>query len=304
MALGSLSDPKSNFERLLGGIKGTIIFTFLFSTLLTLNLVQTASLFVRYFSQTSFRRINRWLAGLWWGWCAVIAEKLNRVQFEINGDDLPAGENAIVLLNHQSMSDIAVIFTLARMKARIGDLKWFVKDTLKYVPGIGWGMLFLDCLFVRRNWTADRDYIYHVFGNILKYEVPLWLMTFVEGTRITPSKIVGSQKYAQKKGLKPLGHVLIPRTKGFVASVQALRGHADAVYDITVGYVDGVPTLWQWIKGFVRCVHLNVRRFPIDEIPEEGELLAAWLRRRFEEKDVLLENYYHNGIFTSLVPPE
>ncbi len=304
MPLAPLAAPKSKTEHLWGVIKGTIIFIFLFSTLLAINLVQTASLFIRVFSQASFRRINRWLADLWWGWCAVCAEKLNRTRFDINGDDVPVGENAIVVINHQSMSDIAVIFTLARRKERLGDLKWFVKDILKYVPGIGWGMLFLDCLFIKRNWTLDRDYIHRVFENILKYQVPVWLMTFVEGTRITPLLLADSQKYAEESGLRPPRHVLIPRTKGFVASVQSMRGHADAVYDITIGYVGGVPTLWQWIKGMVRCVHLNVRRFPIEEMPEDGEVLAAWLNKCFEEKDLLLENYYNNGVFSHPAMPE
>jgi len=304
MPLPPLSDPKSKFVRIGGIIKGTVIFIFLSSTLIALNVVQTASLVIRLFSQSVFRRINSWLANLWWGWCAICAEKIHRTQFEISGDVIPSGENAIVILNHQSMSDITVIFTLARMKARLGNLKWFVKDLIKYVPGIGWGMLFLDCLFVKRDWTADKDYIYRVFQNILKYELPIWLMTFAEGTRLTPAKLAGSQKFAEERGLKRLDHVLIPRKKGFVASVQALRGHVDAVYDITIGYVDGLPSLWQWIKGFVHCVHINVKRIPIEAMPVEDEALAAWLMTRFEIKDALLEEFYHNGVFPPGPLPE
>ena len=195
------------------------------------------------------------------------------------------------------MADITVTFSFARAKGRVGDLKWFVKDVLKYVPGVGWGMLFLDCPFIKRDWTADKDYIHNVFRNILDYDVPIWLMTFAEGTRVRPEKISRSREYAEKQGRTPLEHVLIPRTKGFVASVQALRGHVDAVYDLTIGYVGGVPTLWQWTKGYVRKVHLDVRRYAINELPENEEALSDWLIKRFEEKDRLLDSFYSNGVF-------
>ncbi len=302
MPLKHLPEPDSRLERLLGFFRGTIVSTFLFSTLLAFNALQTVSLVVRLFSQTAFRRANRWMANLWWGWCALVAEKGYRIKFFMSGDNLPAQENAIVVLNHQDMADITVMFTVARSKGRLGDLKWFVKDMLKYVPGVGWGMLFLDCLFVKRNWTDDRDYIHHVFGKILAFRVPLWLMIFGEGTRVSPSKIARGQEYAMKCGFAPLHHLLFPRTKGFVASVVALRGHVQAVYDVTIGYVDGVPTLWQWIKGYVHGVNVHVRRFLIEDLPGESDAISAWLMNLYKEKDALLDSYYRTGVFPRHLP--
>jgi 1-acyl-sn-glycerol-3-phosphate acyltransferase len=276
-------------------VTGAIASACLFSTLIFFNVLQTLSLVIKPFSPKVFRRANRGLANAWWGWCHLAAEKVYGIRWIMSGDDVPMRENAIVILNHQEMADITVVFSLARSRDRLGDLKWFVKDILKYVPGVGWGMLFLDCLFIKRDWTADRDYIHRVFRNILEYRVPLWLMTFVEGTRVRPSKLARSQAYAREHGMKELQHVLVPRTKGFVASVQNLRGHVTAVYDLTIGYENGVPTLWQWIKGYVRQVHLHVRRYPVESLPVEEEPLSAWLVERFEEKDRLLESYYRSG---------
>ena len=304
MPLNPLSEPASRLARFKGFVSGSIASVFLFSTLLAFNALQTASLLIRLFSPKAFRRVNRWMAKVWWGWCALGAEKFYGTTLIMSGDDVPKRENAIVILNHQDMADITVIFSFARAKERVGDLKWFVKDILKYVPGVGWGMLFIDCLFIKRDWTADRDYIHRVFRNILNYQVPIWLMTFVEGTRVRPEKIARSREYAEKQGLTPLEHVLVPRTKGFVASVQSLRGHIDAVYDLTIGYVDGVPTLWQWIKGYVRRVHLNVRRFAIDAMPEDGEALSSWLMSRFQEKDLLLDYYYAHSAFPTARPAQ
>ena len=92
-------------------------------------------------------------------------------------------------------------------------------------------------------------------------------------------------------------HGLIPQIKGFVAPIGALRDHVEAVYDLTIGYVGGVPTIGQWIKGEVKIVHLHVRHFPIKDVPENPGDLAAWLIRRFEEKDALLDHFYRHGAF-------
>ena len=297
MPLNPLPEPDSSLARFKGFVSGLIASAFLFSTLIGFNVLQTLSLVIKIFSPKAFRRLNQRMARIWWGWCALGAEKVYGTKWIMSGDDVPKKENAIVVLNHQDMADITVIFSFARAKERVGDLKWFVKDILKYVPGVGWGMLFLDCPFIKRDWTADKDYIHSVFRNLLDYDVPLWLMMFAEGTRVRPQKLVRSREYAEKQGMKPLEHVLFPRTKGFVASVQSLRGHVDAVYDLTIGYVGGVPTLWQWIKGYVRKVHLDVRRYAIDTMPEDGDALSGWLIKRFEEKDLRLAHFYTNGAF-------
>ncbi len=299
MPLNPLPEPAERSARIAGFAKGLLVSAFLFSTLLAFNLLQTASLVIKLFSQNAFRRTNRWMANIWWGWCALVAEKGYRIRWVMSGHDVPMQENAIVVLNHQEMADITVMFSFARSKKRVGDLKWFVKDVLKYVPGVGWGMLFLDCLFIKRNWTDDRDYIQRVFRNILEYRVPIWLMIFAEGTRVRPSKLEKSRQYAEEHGFRPMRHVLFPRTKGFVATVQALPGHATAVYDVTIGYEDGVPTLGQWIKGYVRRVHVHVRRFPMEEMPREEGEIAAWLINRYQEKDDLLDAFYREGSFVS-----
>ncbi len=268
-----------------------------FSTLLAFNVLQTASLVLLPLSRRLFRRFNRWCANTWWGWCVSLAHRLNGTALVITGDVVPPRENAIVLANHQQMPDITTIMTFARTKDRLGDLKFFVKKALKWVPGIGWGMQFLSCLFVDRDWTADRRRIQRTFATLVEERLPMWLVTFVEGTRATPEKIARSQSFARERGFDLLEHVLTPRTRGFTAAVQGLGEHVTAVYDLTIGYAEGVPTLWQYIKGSVRRIHLHVRRFPVDELPALEEELAAWLRQRFAEKDRLLAHFYATGSF-------
>jgi 1-acyl-sn-glycerol-3-phosphate acyltransferase len=150
---------------------------------------------------------------------------------------------------------------------------------------------------VKRDWNKDRQNITRTFSTIVDEKLPVWLVTFPEGTRVTAGKLEQGKRYASEKGLTPPRHTLIPRTKGFVASVQGLRGHIAAVYDVTIGYEEGVPSLWQYVKGYAKRAHLHVRRFPVAALPEEDEQLAEWLLERFREKDQLLDEFYRQGRF-------
>lgn len=297
MPLGPLVVRRRGISLVMGTLQGALSSVFLGVTIIVFNGLQMMSLVLRPFSHEAFRRFNSWAADTWWGLCVLLAEYFYGTRLVLTGDAVPRDENTVIILNHQSMTDIPVVLAFAKSKGRLGDLKWFVKDVVKYVPGIGWGMLFLDCLFIKRDWTEDRAYVLRVFQKILRQSIPMWLVSFVEGTRVRPPKLAQSRTYAQESGLRPPEHVLIPRTKGFVASVRSLHGHADAVYDLTIGYVEGVPTIWQWIRGDVRRVHVHVRRFPIAGLPPDDDGLSRWLIRVFEEKDGLLTGYYERGSF-------
>ncbi|MBW2458496.1 MAG: acyltransferase [Deltaproteobacteria bacterium] len=297
MPLAPLPEPSSRLERLHRLSRGIPIATFLGSALLGINALQMASLAIKPVSRATFRRFNRGAADTWWGFCVTIAERVNGTTIVVTGDEVPPLENTIVVANHQQMPDITFLMQFARTKGRLGDLKWFVKKALKYVPGVGWGMVFLDCLFVERRWTDDQDRIAQIFHQIVSERIPLWLITFVEGTRMTPEKVTAAQAYARDRGFPPTDHVLVPRTKGFVASVQGLRDHIDAVYDVTIGYEEGVPSLWQYAKGQVGKAHLHVRRYPVADLPNDPSQLADWLFQLFQEKDDLLAHYYEHGAF-------
>ncbi len=268
-----------------------------FGSLLLINIIQMLSLVVRPFSRSAFRRINRWCADSWWGWCVSWADWAYGLQIQTTGADVPMRENALLVANHQQMPDIPVIMKFARTKDRLGDLKFFVKKQLKWVPGLGWGMQFLDCLYVDRDWTSDRETVRQTFSRLVEGKVPVYLVSFVEGTRLTLFKLEKAQDYAQENGLRAPRHTLVPRTKGFAASVEGLRGHITAVYDLTIGYEDGVPSLWQYLQGLVTNIHLHVKRYPIEDLPETADDLRQWLLDRFEEKDALLDYFYEHGSF-------
>ncbi len=298
MPLSPLRDPMSGLLWLKSTLFGLCLASVLFCTLLLVNAVQMASLLVWPFSRAAFRRINRTCADRWWGLCVAGGRWAHGIDVVITGDDVPSGENAMVVCNHQAMPDITFLMFLAIAKQRLGDMKYFVKKQLAWVPGVGWGMLFLDCIFIARNWASDADTIRQTFARINDGKVPIWLISFSEGTRLTAAKLAAAQAFARERGLREPRHVLVPRPKGFSASIQGLRGHLDAVYDVTIGYVGGVPSLWQYTRGLAPRAHMHVRRFPIGALPEGADELAEWLRERFHEKDELLDGYYRTGAFT------
>lgn len=287
----------TGWKLLVGSVRGAIGGFFLFAFLILINALQMASLVLFPFSRRLFRAFNRACANTWWGTCVLCGEYIYGVQPVLTGDVLPPKENALIVANHQQMPDIVVLMILAWSKSRLGDLKWFVKDPIKYVPGIGWGLQFLDCLFVKRNWDSDEGKIRRTFAKFLRDGIPLWLISFSEGTRLKPKKLAASQQFARERGWRVPKHTLVPRTKGFVASVIGLRTYATAVYDVTIAYGGGVPTLWQYLCGWSRDIHVHIRRYPMSSMPASDEAVAQWLRARFEEKDALLETYFRDGRF-------
>lgn len=295
MPLSPLPPPPRGPLNLWRALRGGLFFTLLLALVLLCNLIQMLSVPLLLVSRRAVRAVNRLAGGTWWAACDWLSQHMLGIEVVMSGDDPPPRENVLVTANHQSMSDVPSLFRLARRKGRIGDLKWFVKDSLKYVPGLGWGMVLLDCVFLKRDWRRDEPRVRAQLTRFREERIPIWTLSFVEGTRVRPKKLAQAAEYAASRGLAPLQHLIFPRTKGFTLTIDALRGHFDAVYDATIGYEGGVPSIKQWCRGDVRRVCVHVRRFPISSLPEGEEALAEWLRERWYEKDALLDHFYREG---------
>lgn len=267
-----------------------------FSPFLVINLIQFLSVMIFPFSPKGFRQINRFLANYYWGLLVFLLEKVNRIQIDIQGDKVPDEENAVVDCNHQNIGDIPIMMVLAWRKKRLGDLKFFVKDIVKYIPGPGWGMLFIDCIFVKRNWLSDKDHINKTFQKFTSNKIPIWIVSFLEGTRITPSKLARSQSFAKKRKLPHMEHVMAPRTKGFISSVQSLRSQLDAVYNLTIYYPDGIPSLWQLFRGDCKSITLHVRRTAIADLPSDEKELETWIIDAYVRKNQLIAAFKQSRV--------
>jgi len=269
-----------------------------FCLIFIVNPLQMLSVLVYPLSQNACRAINRGFARTIWGSWAVITEVQNKTKMRLTGDPVPWRENALVIPNHQSAVDIVILLSLAWRCGRLGDMKWFVKNPIKYVPGVGWGMQFLDCIFVKRDWTRDSEQIDSLFKKYKLGQIPVFLVTFLEGTRVTPDKLKRAQEFAKERNLYVPQETLVPRTKGFVATIQGLGEHLDAVYDVTLGYPqDQPPSLLQAFAGRLERCDIHVNRYPIDSLPSDAEELNNWVFERFQEKDQRMTQYAENHRF-------
>lgn len=269
----------------------------IFLPVLVINLPQIMTLLVKPFSQRTYRQINRYFADRYWAYLVYMVETVNGIEVTFSGDELPVDDNALLIPNHQNIADIPILLSLAKRKQRLGDMKWFMKSIIKFIPGPGFGMLFLDGIFLKRNWLDDESMIKRTFAKIHRFNVPIWLVSFLEGTRITPEKLKASQAFAKSRGLRVPERVMVPRTKGFVATIHGLKSHLNAIYDITIAYPEGIPTLWQMIMGDVKKVAVHVRRTPIDALPESDKGLEAWVMDCFLGKEKLLNDFDQKGHF-------
>ncbi|RUP51307.1 acyltransferase-domain-containing protein [Jimgerdemannia flammicorona] len=229
-------------------------------------------------------------------------QKHHQAHITFSGDEIPEEESAIVMANHRSWTDFYMIHSVAIRKKMLSNCKYFVKDSLKFLPFFGWGMWLMGMIFVKRNWVKDQAKINQMFATINEFKSPVWIISFVEGTRFTPQKLVDSQLFSQERGLPVMKNLLVPRTKGFVACVQKLRNsHVHYVYDLTIAYnhrLEGLrgfgipPDMLRVHAGRLSPeydFHIHVRRYPIAELPEEDEALAEWVHDRYVEKDRILE---------------
>ena len=258
---------------------------------------QCLSLILIPFSKKTFNKYSHFGSGEWWRLVAFLMRIFHGTKIVVTGDELPERENVLIVPNHQQMTDIICIIVLALEHGSAGDTKWFVKDAVKFVPLLGWSMLFLNNLFVKRSWSRDQKMVEKTFSVIKRENIPLWLILFAEGTRITEEKLVVSKRILKKKNRRVNEHVMIPHTKGFAASIRGLGDHLDAVYDITIGYEGGIPSLWQFICGGTKRVHFHINRFEAKDLPTDAAELSSWLFDRFDNKDMLLDKFSKDSEF-------
>ena len=256
-----------------------------------LNVFQAPSLLLLPFSRRAFRRYNAAAAFCVWGLWVWGIRHLCGFRIDFDGDDVPRGESALVISNHQEMADLVPFLTFAQVKG-MKNIKAIAKNAIKFVPGLGWGAAFLGFLFLKRAWSADKLRIQATFERYRAEGVPLWLLIFPEGTRIRADLLARSNQFARKTGVAPTQYVLLPRPRGFVAATLGLRASVTAVYSLTLGYYERPPSLFGILLGDLPRVYMHVKRYPLSELPQDDDGLTAWLEAEFRRKDEILARFY------------
>ncbi|KAK4212986.1 hypothetical protein QBC37DRAFT_183097 [Rhypophila decipiens] len=299
--------PRRTVSELIRHLRGLGLLAPWLAWLLAADILLSLMLPLKFLKPDLAYNLSSRIAYSVWRWIQYTFEKQNGAVITSSGDKLPTGESAIVVSNHVSWSDFYMIQALAIRAGMLGRCRWFAKVQLRMVPFLGWGLWVMGMPLVSRNWLKDKAELDRVFNGITKRRWPTWLISFSEATRFTQKKYLESTEWCSANNKPQPRHLLYPRVKGFVSTVQHLRKspHVKAVYDLTIAYQRGKqwhvgPSMWETLscprlseplslggKGYK--FHVHTRRFELGDLPEDDEGLAKWLEQRWVEKGEWLE---------------
>ena len=160
-------------------------------------------------------------------------------------------ERLVLIANHQIYTDWLYLWWMAYTNRMHGHIYIILKESLKYIPVIGPGMMFYGFVFMTRSWVKDKSRLQHRLRVLSKgnhggpmsgsqHLDPMWLLMFPEGTNLSANTKNISAKWAKKQGIKNLEHQILPRSTGLQYCLQELKGTVDWVYDCTIAY-EGIP---------------------------------------------------------------
>jgi 1-acyl-sn-glycerol-3-phosphate acyltransferase len=215
-------------------------------------------------------------------------------------------ERIVMIANHQIYTDWLYLWWIAYCNGMHGRLYIILKESLKKIPVLGWGMQMSQFIFLKRNWEQDKPNMSNALQKLNKPRDPMWLLLFPEGTNLAPNTRERSAAWAKKNGVPDCRHVLLPRSTGLQFCLDELKGTVDYLYDVTVAY-EGVPRgqyaqdIFTLKAGYMegkppKSVNMHFRRFAVKDIPlNDNKAFELWLRARWREKDIMIEQYYRTG---------
>ncbi|KAG5897509.1 hypothetical protein JTB14_030007 [Gonioctena quinquepunctata] len=277
-----------------------------FTSGVIVNLVQCLLyLTLRPFNKIIYRKINWYLCwtiysqlvflGDWWSETRII--------FYIDKDEFDkyyGKEHAYCIMNHSYEVDWLIGWMIAERIRLLGNCKAYAKKIVQYIPVLGWGWKCSEFVFLERNFDKDKDVINKQITELAEHPDPMWLLLFPEGTRFTKKKHEAAIEFAQKHNLPQLKCHLLPRTKGFIASLPSMKGKVPALYNIELAYREDAPhepTMTSILFGKPLEAHIYMKRIPLENIPEGYAEQEKFLRDMFVEKDKLQESFMKTGDF-------
>ena len=241
--------------------------------------------------------VTHWLSSVgeyWISFNKMMSSLLYGMKWNIQ---LPDGLNPegryLVFSNHQSWVDILVL--QHSLNRRAPFMRFLLKQELIWVPFLGFCWWALDMAFLRRYSRAQLIKKPELRGKDLENaaraceklkHIPVSMMTFPEGTRLTGAK--------HKQQNSPYPHLLRPRYGGIGQVLYSFDDALDYLIDVTIIYPHGTPGVWQFVSGQVPQIDVRVRLLPIGEevrgknFREDAQAknaLKTWLGEIWAEKE-------------------
>ncbi|KAJ3203833.1 hypothetical protein HDU67_009903, partial [Dinochytrium kinnereticum] len=217
---------------------------------LAINVLQCFSFPLHWISYRLYRVYIRITEQLFGSLMTIITHLLCPVELVVTGDhvSLRSDERIILMSNHQTLVDWWYIWLLAWWKGAHGDVRIILKDSLKWIPIVGWGMQFFEFIFLSRKIAIDESRLRSNMSKIRSIaspppasasssssssfsstqlkpfpkSLPLWLILFPEGTVYTPDTIEKSNAHADRNGIPRPKHTILPRSTGFRICLEEL----------------------------------------------------------------------------------
>lgn len=159
-------------------------------------------------------------------------------------------ERLVYIANHQVYTEWLYLWWIAYTSRMHGHIFIILKESLKYVPVLGPGMMFYGFIFMARKWIQDKPRLQHRLEKLKTRHSgpmsgsqgldPMWLLIFPEGTNLARNTKRKSREWAEKQAIPDMKHLLLPRSTGLFFCLQQLQGTVDWVYDCTIAY-EGTP---------------------------------------------------------------
>lgn len=126
-----------------------------------------------------------------------------------------------------------------------GSVYIVLKDSIKYIPIVGFGLRMAGFVFMSRKLKTDQPRLTHRLAQLTRkdpagHRTPMWLLMFPEGTNLSRNGRAASVKWAKRQDIPDLKYQLIPRSTGTYFCLKGLDRTVEWVYDCTLAY-DGVP---------------------------------------------------------------
>jgi 1-acyl-sn-glycerol-3-phosphate acyltransferase len=261
-----------------------------------LKILVPIAAFRRWIGAVLMRLAERWVAVN-----AVLVALTQRIEWRVTGvDGLQREGWYLVIANHRSWVDILVLQTV--FNRRIPFLKFFIKDSLKWVPVLGLAWWALDMPFMKRYTKEQIARRPELRGTDLKAtqracekfrDHPTSVINFVEGTRFTAAK--------QSATRSPYRYLLRPKAGGIAFVMEALGPVLQDLLDVTIGYPDGDCSLWDLCCGRVRTIRVDVQRRSLPVRQAAGDYVGdgefrgkfqEWLGNLWLEKDTRLSAWF------------
>jgi len=251
------------------------------------------------------------LAEAWVSVNAALLKLTQQIQWRVTGlEGLNRDGWYLIIANHRSWMDILALQTV--LNRRVPFLKFFIKDSLRWVPILGLAWWALDMPFMKRYSKERLARRPELRGTDLKAtqracekfrDHPTSIINFVEGTRFTPAKRLATRS--------PYQHLLRPKAGGIAFVMEALGPILRDMLDVTIAYPAGDATFWDLCCGRVPEIVVDVRRRTIPMRQAAGDYVGDddfrgrfqdWLGNVWLEKDARLAEYVNDQAPTSKAP--